>query len=114
VDSEKIKQQGEMQLQQNDLQLEKYKIDQQEQTKRLKMQQDHEYQMAQLNLEMEKLRQGQQKLVLDSNRAQAQENRADEQLDHQQGMDLDNADRADRQLEHDAAAAKAKTVDKKD
>jgi hypothetical protein len=99
VQSEQLRVQSDQQLQQQDLQMEKYKVDQQEETKRQKQQQDHDFRMAQLEIERQKLAVQQQKNIADAGRAERQEHRADVQQDHQQGMDYDSADRADRELE---------------
>lgn len=118
-----MKEQGEAQRQQLDLQMEKYKVDAQEATKREKQQQDHEYRMMQLRLEEAKLQQaavqGAAEVKLKAGQAEHQEALAESDQAHRHEMDAQGAaegqyqfDRgqeaqdADREAQR---AAKAKT-----
>lgn len=113
VQGEDIKAKAAVQQNNDKLQMEKYKADLDAQLERERMQADHEYRMAQLNLERQKLSIEQGKALLQANQTQRQEDRADDAHEHDQSMDLDGAERADRQLEADQAAA-ANSVDSGD
>jgi hypothetical protein len=117
VQSEQIKAQQQQQSDQAKNQMEKYKADLQASIDRERMQMEHEYRMQQLNIEQEKLRQNEQKMMLEAQRTAQQEQRADVQQQHDQFMDVDGAERNDRQFDQQQAtqraAAAAKPVAKK-
>ena len=99
-----------------DLQLEKYKIDQQEATKREQLKADHEYRMAELEIKRQELALKGTEVQLKGTEVQQK----GEQLEHQRetqefqnDMALEEGNRADRQQDHAEATAAKETKPKK-
>lgn len=100
--------------QDKDLQLEKYKIDEQERTKREKQQQDHEYRMAELQLKQRELALKGTEVQLKGTEVQLKGQQLEQQAEGQQfeqDARLAEGDRADRQLDQAEQTAKAKKPD---
>lgn len=123
VDAEQIKAQATAQAKQQDVDIKRYEIDQRTQLEREKMQMEFQFKERELAIKERELGIKEQTEILDAQneqtsmqlQAQGQERdaaRADRDQEHREGMDVDGAERADRQLEADKQAAKAKASQK--
>lgn len=119
VKSEEIKAQGQQQKTEAEGQIKKYEIDQRTAIEREKMQIEAQYKAQELEIKNRELALKEQELQLrmmelsiKGTEAQRTEDRADQAQAHAEATALDDADRADRQLEVDKVAATAKPAKK--
>jgi hypothetical protein len=112
VKSEEIKAQGQQQKTEAEGQIKKYEIDQRTAIEREKLQIEAQYKAQEIEIKNRELALKEQELQLrmmelsiKGTEAQRQEDRADQAQAHAEETALDDADRADRQLEADKAAA---------